>query len=159
MVTTILAPREGLWLPLYHKPYTFGETYNQLYCVVILFSINLWLFSSLCIPSCIQLLQCVMCLVCTISFSLAFLALDVKVVIAGFREPLTEMRKPRYLYSHTMIMGAPFCCEKQTVFVSIKFTWRLQYLTGYLQKSGVSQDIQRERPDNQQRAGDITYNV
>ena len=38
------------------------ETYNQLYCVVILFSINLWLFSSLCIPSCNQLLRSVMCL-------------------------------------------------------------------------------------------------
>ena len=33
----------------------------------------------------------------------AFLALDAKVVIAGFREPLTDMRKPRYLYSHTMV--------------------------------------------------------
>ena len=60
---------EGLWLHLYHKPYTFCETYNQLYCVVILFSINLWLFSSLCIPSCIQLLHGVICLVCSFSFS------------------------------------------------------------------------------------------
>ena len=87
------------------------------------------------------------------------MALDAMVVVAAFRKPLTDMRKPRYLYSHTMIMGAPFCCEKETVFVSIKFTWRLQYWTGCLQKSGVSQDIQREGPDNQQRAGDITYNV
>jgi len=31
----------------------------------------------------------------------ALLALDAKVVIAGFREPLTDTRKPRYLYSHT----------------------------------------------------------
>ena len=51
----------------------------------------------------------------------ALLALDAKVGIADFREPLTDIRKPRYLYSDTMIMGAPFCCEKQTVFVSIKY--------------------------------------
>jgi len=78
-------------------------------------------------------------------FSLAFLALDAKVVLPGFREPLTDTRKPRYLFSHTMIMGAPFCCEKQTVFASIKFTWRLQYWTDYLQNSGVSQDIEKDQ--------------
>ena len=76
------------------------------------------------------------------------MALDAKVVIAGFREPLTDMRKPRYLYSHTNVYdnGCPILlCEKQTVFVSIKFTWRLQYWTDCLQKSGVSQDIYSER--------------
>jgi len=85
------------------------------------------------------------CIEVLIREKVAFLALDAKVVIAGFREPLTDMRKPRYLYSHTMIMDAPFCCEKQTEFVSIKFTWRLQYWTDCLQKSGVSQDIYSER--------------
>ena len=72
----------------------------------------------------------------------ALLALDAKEVIAGFREPLPDMRKPRYLYSDTMIMVAPFYCEKQTIFVSIEFTWKLQFWTDCLQKSGVSQDME-----------------
>ena len=48
---------------------------------------------------------------------MAFLALDAKVVIAGFREPLTDMKKPRYWYSHTMIMGAPFCCVRSRLYL------------------------------------------
>ena len=49
--------------------------------------------------------------------NVAFLALDAKVVIAGFREPLTDMKKPRYWYSHTMIMGAPFCCVRSRLYL------------------------------------------
>ena len=92
---------------------------------------------------------------------MAFLALDAKVVIAGFREPLTcRHEKTQILVFSHYDNGCPILlCEKQTVFVSITFTWRLQYRTDCLQKSGVSQDIQREGPDNQQRVGDITYNV
>jgi len=37
----------------------------------------------------------------------AMLALDAKVEIADFREPLTDMGKPRYLYSDTMITVPP----------------------------------------------------